>query len=135
GHSLLANQIVSRLRKHFAITLPIRDLITHPTVAELAQRIRMTQKSQALAAILPCDRSGRIPLSIPQQRLWVLDQIEPGNPAYHVPSILRINGQLDPAVLSEAFSAVINRHEGLRAVFAEDDAGPFQLVQPLQQWD
>ena len=134
GHSLLANQIVSRLRKHFAIALPIRDLMTHPTVAELAQRVRLAQKHQNAAAILPCHRDGRIPLSIPQQRLWLLDQIEPGNPAYHVPSIIRINGQLDINTLNAAYAAVINRHEGLRAVFAEDEQGPYQRIQPEQEW-
>ncbi|HVL01851.1 MAG TPA: amino acid adenylation domain-containing protein, partial [Dongiaceae bacterium] len=134
GHSLLANQIVSRLRKHFAVALPIRDLMVHPTVAELAQRVRMAQKNQQLAALTPCDRTQRIPLSIPQQRLWLLDQIEPGNAAYHVPSIIRINGALDIAALEQAFCAVINRHEGLRAVFAEDEQGPHQLIQPEQDW-
>jgi len=134
GHSLLANQIVSRLRKHFAIALPIRDLMTHPTVAELAQRVRLAQRHQNAAAILPCNRDDRIPLSIPQQRLWLLDQIEPGNPAYHVPSIIRINGQLDIKTLNAAYSAVINRHEGLRSIFVEDEQGPHQLIQPEQEW-
>ncbi len=134
GHSLLANQIVSRLRKNFGIALPIRDLMTHPTVAELAQRVRRAQKNQQLAALVPCDRSQRIPLSIPQQRLWLLDQIEPGNAAYHVPSVIRISGELDFQVLSAAFSAVVNRHEGLRAIFAEDEQGPHQVIQPEQVW-
>ena len=134
GHSLLANQIVSRLRKHFTVALPIRDLMVHPTVAELAQRVRMAQKNQQQAALTVCDRNQRIPLSIPQQRLWLLDQIEPGNPAYHVPSIIRVSGALDVQVLEQAFAAVVNRHEGLRAIFTEDEQGPQQIIQPQQAW-
>ncbi|MDY6921996.1 MAG: amino acid adenylation domain-containing protein [Pseudomonadota bacterium] len=134
GHSLLANQIVSRLRKQFAVELPIRDLILHPTVAQLAGRITNAHKSQALGEIEPLDRNQRIPLSAQQQRLWLLDQIDPGNPAYHVPSVVTIKGDLDPTLLEQAFATVVNRHEGLRACFQEDENGPRQIFLEPKGW-
>ena len=127
GHSLLANQIVTRMRNRFSIELPIRDLILYPTVAQLAERVKLAQKSQQQGEMIACDRNQRIPLSAPQQRLWLLDKIEPGNPAYHVPSIIEVNGGLDFAVLEQAFQQLIQRHEVLRARFLEDKEGPYQV--------
>lgn len=134
GHSLLANQIVSRIRKQFDIELPIRDLILYPSVAELCERVYMAQKSQALGALSSVPRDTRLPLSAAQQRMWLLDQIEPGNAAYHVPSIVTVKGSLSIALVEQAFSAVVNQHEGMRAIFVEDDLGPRQAFLPSGEW-
>ena len=134
GHSLLANQIVSRLRKQFAIELPIRDLILYPSVAQLCERVYLAQKSQALGALTLVSRDERIPLSAAQQRMWLLDQIEPGNAAYHVPSIITVKGALNAELVEQAFSAVVNRHEGMRTSFVEDEEGPYQSFLPRSHW-
>lgn len=134
GHSLLANQIVTRIRKHFEIDFPIRNLIVYPTISQLAQRVVLAQKSKSLSAIEVVSRHSRIPLSASQQRMWLLDKIEPGNAAYHVPSIVRVKGALDVAHLTNAFSTIINRHEGLRAFFIEDEQGPHQQFLGTGQW-
>jgi len=134
GHSLLANQIVSRLRKQFDIDLPIRDLILHPTVAALAQRVQQARRAGQLAVLEPVSRQQRIPLSAAQQRMWLLDQLEPGNPAYHVPSVITIRGDLNTDLVQQAFSAVINRHEGLRTFIAEDQQGPCQSFMEQAEW-
>ena len=134
GHSLLANQIVTRIRKQFEVELPIRDLIAYPTVGQLAERVEKAKQSKSLGEIKPASRDQRLPLSAPQKRLWLLDKIEPGNPAYHVPSILKVRGDLDIEKLSSAFSSLINHHEGLRAQFKEDEQGPYQVFLPTQSW-
>jgi len=134
GHSLLANQIVSRIRKHFEVELPLRDLILHPTVALLSQRVAMAQKRVSLGELVAVSRDQRIPLSASQKRVWLLDRIEPGNVAYHVPSIVTIKGNLNAEILDQAFAYVVNRHEGLRAYFKEDEEGPFQHFLPCGDW-
>src|SRR6185369_15398515 len=69
-------------------------------------------------------------LSFAQQRLWFLSQLEPGNPFYNVPTIVRLNGQLDTAAFQGALNAIVQRHEALRTVFPLRDGQPIQVILP-----
>ena len=74
------------------------------------------------------------PISYAQQRLWLLDQLEPGNPAYNRPAAVRLTGRLSVAALSESLNEVMSRHESLRTCFDEVDGELAQIVcqhQPL----
>ena len=73
------------------------------------------------------------PASFAQQRLWILDQIEPNNIAYNMPSAYRIRGQLDNNILEESIQAVVNRHESLRTTFSVEDGLPVQIVKATEK--
>ncbi len=68
------------------------------------------------------------PCSPGQERLWFLDRLEPGSPAYNVPAALRLTGPVDVERLRSAFELVVRRHAALRTVFREHDGGPVQVV-------
>lgn len=68
------------------------------------------------------------PLSFAQQRLWVLDQLEPGSSAYNMPAAVRLKGHLDVAALEQSFGEIINRHESLRTTFSLVDEQPVQVI-------
>ncbi len=70
------------------------------------------------------------PLSFAQQRLWFLDQLEPGNCAYNVPVALRVAGALDVAALEQSLNEVVRRHEALRTSFGVSKGLPVQVVAP-----
>ncbi len=70
------------------------------------------------------------PLSFAQQRLWLLDQLEPGGSAYRLPMILRLNGALDLGALREALDVVVARHDALRTTFPLAEGMPVQAVAP-----
>ena len=70
------------------------------------------------------------PLSFAQQRLWFLDQLEPGSPLYNMPVALRVEGPLDPRVLALTLGEIVRRHEALRTVFVLRDDSPVQVIQP-----
>ena len=102
GHSLRMTQVVSRLSKAFQIELPLRTLFEIPTVSALATRIEVIQRTadnQQLPPLVATSRNGHLPLSFAQQRLWFLDQLEPGTIAYNLPMAARLTGQINVAVL------------------------------------
>ncbi|RKG47505.1 hypothetical protein D7X30_41395, partial [Corallococcus sp. AB011P] len=79
GHSLLATQVVSRVRVEFSVELPLRALFESPTVEALAVRlVGLTRTSTTQLTRVSHD--GPLPLSFAQQRLWLIDQLEPGSP-------------------------------------------------------
>ncbi|MGW4050236.1 amino acid adenylation domain-containing protein [Streptomyces sp. NPDC004779] len=67
-------------------------------------------------------------LSVGQERLWFLDQLEPGNPAFNIPYVLRLGGPLDTGALGRALDRVVARHEALRTRFPAEDGQPAAVV-------
>ena len=134
GHSLLATRVVSRIRAVFAVELPLRALFEGPTVAELAVR----GGGDAPRGCCPCsrrwcpvERTGPLPLSFAQERLWFIDRLEPGSAVYNIPMAWRLGGALDRAALERALGEIVRRHEALRTVFAEVDGSPVQVIAPF----
>ncbi len=76
------------------------------------------------------DRSADPPLSFSQQRLWFLDQLEPGSSFYNMPTALRITGSLDVDALERSFNEIVRRHEVLRATFPVKNGEPVQAAAP-----
>jgi amino acid adenylation domain-containing protein len=73
-----------------------------------------------------------VPLSFAQQRLWFLDQLEPGTSLYNMPAALRLTGRLDAPILERTLREIIRRHEVLRTTFAVLDEQPMQVIAPAQ---
>lgn len=70
------------------------------------------------------------PLSFSQQRLWFLDQLEPGNPAFNICQFMRLSGWLNVAAMEQSFQEVIKRHEALRTTFTIVNGQPLQVISP-----
>ncbi|HYG65434.1 MAG TPA: amino acid adenylation domain-containing protein, partial [Thermoanaerobaculia bacterium] len=133
GHSLLATRVVSRLREAFGVELPLRDVFELPNLQDLAGRVETVRgggRAAPLPALVPVPREGDPPLSFAQERLWFLDQLEPGSPAYDIPGAVELTGRLDLAALSAALDCLVARHEILRTVFRVIDGQPRQHVLP-----
>jgi alpha-ketoglutarate-dependent taurine dioxygenase len=75
----------------------------------------------------PCD------LSFAQERLWFIDQFEPGSAAYNLTAGIRLTGKLQTAVLAQTFNEIERRHESLRTTFATRDGRPVQVVSAPQE--
>ncbi|MFY2561712.1 amino acid adenylation domain-containing protein [Corallococcus terminator] len=130
GHSLLATQVVSRIHAALGVTLPLRVLFESPTVEQLARQVDAAKRSPGLAPppLRPAPRDGVIPLSFAQQRLWFLDQLQPGAATYNLPSALKLEGAVDVGALREALQSLVRRHESLRTTFVVRDGEPTQHV-------
>ncbi len=137
GHSLLATRVISQLRKALGISIPIRLLFEHPRLVEFVDALEHLQGTLGNASLPPLvviPRAGKLPLSFTQQQLWLLDQLDPGNPAYNMPFALRIEGDLDITAFNQAFTTIIERHEVLRSNFREEGGLPYVTVRPAQAW-
>jgi amino acid adenylation domain-containing protein/non-ribosomal peptide synthase protein (TIGR01720 family) len=132
GHSLLATQVVSRVRQILQVELPLRMLFENPTVAGLADnlRIRRAEQGEYILPLSPVSRQEELPLSFAQQRLWFLDQLEPGSALYNVPTGVRLSGTPNVAALEQSLNKVVQRHEALRTTFAAVDGRPVQVIAP-----
>jgi amino acid adenylation domain-containing protein len=131
GHSLLATQVIARIRSTFTLELPLRTLFEAPTVATLAQRVSEALGSAAGVSappLLRASREGSLPLSFAQQRLWFLDQLEPGSSVYHLPLALRLSGPLNVEALESSLHEIVVRHEALRTVFPLQQGVPSQQI-------
>ncbi|MDH3600117.1 MAG: amino acid adenylation domain-containing protein [Candidatus Tectomicrobia bacterium] len=130
GHSLMATQVVSRIQDALGVRLPIRALFEQATISGLAERVETFSPPNAMPeAIQPVSRSGPLPLSFGQQRLWFLDQLGSGA-AYHIPLTLRLQGSLDVAALHRTLTEIVRRHESLRTTFRTESGTPHQVIQP-----
>ena|GEM_PF-2831023 len=72
-----------------------------------------------------------LPLSFARERLWRVDQMEPGSAVYNIPVAWRLGGALDEAALARALGEIVRRHEALRNTFAEVDGSPVQVIAPF----
>jgi amino acid adenylation domain-containing protein len=133
GHSLLATQVASRARQAFGVEVPLRALFEAQTVSALAERIgalRSGGSGPVAPPIRRVPRTGPLPLSFAQQRLWLVDRMDPGSSAYNLAYALRMRGALDATALQASIGELVRRHEALRTTFEESGGVPVQRVHP-----
>jgi amino acid adenylation domain-containing protein len=116
---------------------PRADLSARWSHLSPEKRALLEQRLMGQAA--PDRHDGRIPqrpdqssapLSFAQERLWFLDQLEPGNAAYNRPLALRLSGTLDVPALEQSLTEIVGRHQVLRTTFAEVEGQPIQIIAP-----
>jgi nonribosomal peptide synthetase DhbF len=153
GHSLLATQGVARIRRDFRVELPLRVVFDSPTLQLLAARIQEALRASAPGTLLPlvgetqvsdramrpgaedADLNDESVLSYSQQRMWLIQTLDPQNAAYNMSGVLRLAGRLDQPALAQAMNFLRQRHENLRCFFFEDAGEVRQRTVPWQPED
>ncbi|MCK8671813.1 amino acid adenylation domain-containing protein [Rhodococcus sp. HM1] len=131
GNSLSATRVVARVNTAVGTEMGVRELFEAPTVAAFAARADAAgRRAGDRPALVAGPRPERVPLSLAQQRMWVVNQVDPTSPAYNVPIALRLTGDLDLDALRAALADVLERHEALRTVHPSSEQGPHQVVLP-----
>ncbi len=133
GHSLLATRVISRVRAVFGVEPTVRTLFEAPTLGQLAEAVDGLRRAELppLPPVAPAQRDGALPLSFAQERLWLVDRLQPGGSVYNVPAAMRLRGALDVDALQRALGEIVRRHEALRTTFAERDGAPVQVIAPF----
>ncbi|MFI0201176.1 MULTISPECIES: non-ribosomal peptide synthetase [Streptomyces] len=123
GHSLRATRVISRLRALLELDIPMQLLFRHPVAEDLARALASLGAADASEPVIPALPVGPGPLSFGQQRLWLLDRLQPGRPDYNMPGAVRLTGELDRAAALGALADVVARHEVLRSRIEESGDG------------
>ncbi|HMB51691.1 MAG TPA: amino acid adenylation domain-containing protein, partial [Thermoanaerobaculia bacterium] len=142
GHSLLATRLEWRISRDFGVKVPVRRVFELRTLAALGAEIDAAEAAVIgdELPLVPLPREGQgangeagaheFPASFAQQRLWVLDRLDPGRATYAIPSLFRFDGPLDVPVLAAALTALTRRQESLRTVFTAVGEHPLQRILP-----
>ncbi|MEW5928294.1 MAG: amino acid adenylation domain-containing protein [Gemmatimonadota bacterium] len=128
GHSLLAMRVVARVRESLGAELPLAAVLEARTVAALAGRVDAAARPADVPAPRRAADGEPAPLSFSQQRLWVLDRLDPGSPVYNVPALVRLSGALDRDALRRALEEIVRRHDALRTTIELREGEPVQVV-------
>jgi acyl carrier protein/NRPS condensation-like uncharacterized protein len=137
GHSLIATQLISRVREAFDVDVQLSALFESPTVAGLAAKIEAIRSAERQVTTPPIERvsrDGEMPLSYAQERLWFLDQLNPGNTSYNIHKSVRLKGRLDVPALEQTLTEIVRRHESLRTSFPARNGSPTQVIATAQPY-
>ncbi|GGK48900.1 hypothetical protein GCM10011322_39930 [Salinarimonas ramus] len=129
GSSLLALQVLARIRRTTGVEMGLADFLAAPTLAALREAAGTPATAQAEPAIR-ADRSAPLPILPGQRRIWVAEQMSPGRSNFAVNAAYAVEGPLDVAALGRALGALAARHEPLRTRFVVLDGVPHQIVDP-----
>ncbi|MFD6293001.1 amino acid adenylation domain-containing protein, partial [Streptomyces sp. NPDC060205] len=136
GHSLLATQVISRIREVFGVEVLLSALFDEPTVRQFAAVIEGAGTTAVAPPIVAVGRDQALPLSFGQQRLWFLDQLEPGSSEYNLATSVRWDDDIDVAALRAALGGVVARHEVLRTrLVADADGVAHQVIDEPAPFD
>src|SRR5690606_3653021 len=113
------------------LDLPLRDLFEAPALGSFAGRVRQAldaERRSRQPALARADRSGPLPLSYAQERVWFLWRLAPESAAYNVGGAVKLRGRLNVAALERALELLVQRHESLRTTFPSVDGAPVQRI-------
>jgi len=140
GHSLLATQVVARISDGLVVELELRRMFERPTVAGVAEAVAEAleekknreadagEAGEKMPALVRVSLEQSLPLSFAQQRLWFIDQLEPGSATYNIPAAYWLKGTLDKEALKQSLNEIVKRHEVLRTVFPTQDGKAVQKI-------
>ncbi|MFE6871592.1 amino acid adenylation domain-containing protein [Kitasatospora sp. NPDC057692] len=134
GTSLQLTRLATRLRAASSENVSLRGLFSATTVEAQARLFTAAPAGERPSpdldgpGILPVPRSGELPLSSGQRRLWFLDRMHPGSPEWVAPLFLRLPAGLAPEAVGHALDALAARHEPLRTRYVAEDGEPRQII-------
>src|SRR4029078_2532854 len=114
----------------FSVEVELRTIFEQPTVEGLARVIKQARQSERLSEAPAIVREGRREkeeLSYAQQRLWFIEQLEPGTSTYNISVAVMLEGAVDFSALRESSQEVLRRHEVLRTRYEANEGSPLQV--------
>ncbi len=131
GHSLLALQILARIREATGSVISLKEFLDNSTVNKLNDFIggekpsgTKSEESDSKVDLL------NYPLSYIQKRIWIVSKLDGANPAYNIPFAYKFTGEMKSDVMSEAINRLFHRHFIVFSTFRERDGEPYCVIEP-----
>lgn len=131
GNSLNALRLAAKIKAAFSRHIELKAIFTHPVLKDMAAEVR-SGDSPALTPIVKSDRERDIPLSYPQEMVWLHQQIAPDAPIYNEILTLTIEERLDEGAFERSLQEIVRRHHILRVRIGIQDGKPLQSVMPYE---
>ncbi|MEH2060573.1 MAG: amino acid adenylation domain-containing protein [Nostoc sp.] len=131
GNSLTATQLATRIRNKFGVELSLVEVFTSPTLKNLSETLEanlVSKASEKVRVISVRSQSNFLPLSFAQQRLWFLEQLQPGSVIYNLSTAVQLTGSLNVIALEQSVNEIIKRHEILRTTFSKLNGETVQQI-------
>ena len=137
GNSILATQVIARLREELKVELSLRLLFEAPTLGAFAAQVAALQQvgGEVQGCIARLSRHDELPQSLAQNRLWFMWQLDRQSSAYTIPGALSLRGELNKTALCSSFTQLVERHEALRTRFYEREGQALQRVDDAPDFD
>ena len=110
------------------LTLETRDLIAKNKAELIFLLHEKNADTDTDLSLIKAERPQNLPLSFAQERLWLLNQLEPDNPSYNEQAALKLHGKLNVVALEQSLNKIIDRHEALRTNFRTINEQPVQVI-------
>ncbi|MEH2198511.1 amino acid adenylation domain-containing protein [Nostoc sp.] len=131
--SLKVFELKNRIETDLQVTISVADFFEGLSLRSLSTKILAQITAEAFTpseSLSQIQQAGIYSLSLGQQRLWFLDRLEPGNPAYNISLAVNLKGKLDVPLLEQSLNEIIRRHETLRTTFTTVNGQPVQIIAP-----
>lgn len=131
GDSLQATRIISRIRDLFDVELSVSVMLGNTTITKLAELVSKKDKTENTVETIPLQpikHDHDLPLTVYQERIWLLSQRAEKFPIHNLPMAFRLEGNLHVQVLEKTFNEIIKRHESLRTNFPLVNRLPIQRI-------
>ncbi|MBN2524267.1 MAG: amino acid adenylation domain-containing protein [Bacteroidales bacterium] len=129
GHSLLALQILSRVKEIFSIEISLKAFLSDPTIKYVEKIIRDTvtdiEHQVNYDDLIHNSEKGHLPLYSEQKRLWITAKLDRENPAYNIPTTYRFEGRVDYQLFQKSIELLFERHHIIFCVFNDIDGEPY----------
>ncbi len=130
--SLMVLDLKNRIEEDLAVAVSAVEFFQGASVAQIGMQVveKLTDSAPTGLELQPIPRNENLPLCLAQERLWFLDQLEPGNPFYNVAIAILLTGQLNVSAIEQSLNEVVKRHEALRTSFTAVKGRPVQVIAP-----
>ncbi len=129
GHSLLAARVIAHIQSELQVTVSLKEFFAATQLSQLSQLIQTKHNKSKTNPLVAVDRRELIPLSLQQNRLWVLNELDFNKSLYNISAAYRLHGNLNTQAFETTFKNIIERHEILRTSFRKHDGQSFQHIE------
>lgn len=134
GHSLKAMQIVNQIHKTLNMQISFKEFFDYQTIASLGEYLKNSEGME-YEQIEKLPKQDYYELSYAQQRLWIINQKEPGNTAYNMAGHMQFKESMDLQAVKKTLGQLIERHEGLRTSFKHIEGKPVQVIEEIVDFE